>query len=66
MHTQVISSTDRTVVVSTAHGLKFTNSKVEYHSKAIPDMACQFANPPFSVKDDIGSVMDALRGKIGV
>jgi len=22
--------------------------------------------PPFSVKDDIGSVMDALRGKIGV
>eukprot|EP00200_Dunaliella_tertiolecta_P003625 CAMPEP_0202349126 /NCGR_PEP_ID=MMETSP1126-20121109/6751_1 /ASSEMBLY_ACC=CAM_ASM_000457 /TAXON_ID=3047 /ORGANISM="Dunaliella tertiolecta, Strain CCMP1320" /LENGTH=513 /DNA_ID=CAMNT_0048940891 /DNA_START=90 /DNA_END=1632 /DNA_ORIENTATION=- len=63
---QVISPSDRTVVVSTAHGLKFTNSKVDYHSRAIPDMACQFANPPFSVKDDLGAVMDALRGQIGI
>lgn len=50
--------------MSTAHGLKFTNSKVDYHSKAIPDMACQFANPPLSVKDNLGAVMDALRDKI--
>ena len=54
------------MVVSTAHGLKFANSKVDYHSKAIPDMACQFANPPFKVNDDLGAVMDALRGTLGV
>ncbi|VVA99614.1 unnamed protein product [Arabis nemorensis] len=37
--------TDRTVVVSTAHRLKFSQSKIDYHSKAIPDMACRFSNP---------------------
>lgn len=59
----VIAPSDRTVVVSTAHGLKFTQSKVAYHSKEIPGMACRYANPPVAVKNDIGSVMDALRAK---
>ncbi|KAG2254705.1 hypothetical protein Bca52824_084841 [Brassica carinata] len=36
-----IAPTDRTVVVSTANGLKFTKSKVDCHSKAIRDMACK-------------------------
>ncbi|KAK5824771.1 hypothetical protein PVK06_019555 [Gossypium arboreum] len=54
----VIAAGDRTVVVSTAHGLKFSQSKVDYHSKKIPDMACRFANPPEQVKADFGSVMD--------
>ncbi|KAF2323599.1 hypothetical protein GH714_036271 [Hevea brasiliensis] len=57
----VITSNDRTVVVSTAHGLKFTQSKIDYHSSDIKDMACRFANPPVSVKADFGSVMDVLK-----
>ncbi|KAF7814083.1 threonine synthase, chloroplastic [Senna tora] len=57
----VIGPTDRTVVVSTAHGLKFTQSKIDYHSKEIKDMACRFANPPVQVKADFGSVMDVLK-----
>ncbi|KAA3477158.1 Pyridoxal-5'-phosphate-dependent enzyme family protein [Gossypium australe] len=57
----VIAAGDRTVVVSTAHGLKFSQSKVDYHSKKIPDMACRFANPPVQVKADFGSVMDVLK-----
>lgn len=56
----VIKATDRTVVVSTAHGLKFTQSKIDYHSRNIKDLACQFANPPLQVKADFGSVMDVL------
>ncbi|XVE88665.1 hypothetical protein DITRI_Ditri19aG0087700 [Diplodiscus trichospermus] len=36
----VIGITDRTVMISTAHGLKFTQSKIDYHSKDIKDMAC--------------------------
>ncbi|GMY34647.1 aminopeptidase M1-like isoform X1, partial [Fagus crenata] len=43
-------NTDWTVVVSTAHGLKFTQSKIDYHSKEIKDMACRFVNPPVHVK----------------
>ncbi|XP_074269373.1 threonine synthase, chloroplastic-like [Silene latifolia] len=58
----VIGPNDRTVVVSTAHGLKFTQSKIDYHSKAIPDMSCKFANPPVEVKADFGAVMDVLKG----
>ncbi|KAK7857033.1 threonine synthase [Quercus suber] len=57
----VIGKTDRTVVVSTAHGLKFTQSKIDYHSKEIKDMACRFANPPVHVKADFASVMDVLQ-----
>jgi len=60
---QVIAPGDRTVVISTAHGLKFTQSKVDYHSLKIPDMTCQFANPPVTVKEDLGAVMDVLRGR---
>ncbi|KAF3781608.1 Threonine synthase [Nymphaea thermarum] len=60
----VIGKTDRTVVVSTAHGLKFTQSKIDYHSKEIEEMACRFANPPVQVKADFGSVMDVLKKKL--
>ena len=59
----VIAPSDRTVVVSTAHGLKFTQSKVAYHSGEIAGMACSMANPPVAVRNDLGSVMDALRSK---
>ncbi|XP_074589133.1 threonine synthase, chloroplastic-like [Curcuma longa] len=60
----VIATNDRTIVVSTAHGLKFTQSKVAYHSKEITDMACRYANPPITVKANFGSVMDILKKKL--
>eukprot|EP00239_Pterosperma_sp_CCMP1384_P000161 CAMPEP_0197847444 /NCGR_PEP_ID=MMETSP1438-20131217/6228_1 /TAXON_ID=1461541 /ORGANISM="Pterosperma sp., Strain CCMP1384" /LENGTH=510 /DNA_ID=CAMNT_0043459373 /DNA_START=116 /DNA_END=1648 /DNA_ORIENTATION=+ len=59
-----INSDDRTVVISTAHGLKFTNSKIAYHEKTIEGFASTYANPPLDVKDDFGSVMDVLKGKL--
>ncbi|KAK9828919.1 hypothetical protein WJX72_002784 [[Myrmecia] bisecta] len=61
----VIAPSDRTVVISTAHGLKFTQSKVAYHSKELEGVKGTFANPPQPVRDDLGSVMDAIRGKFG-
>ena len=59
----VIAASDRTVVVSTASGLKFANSKVAYHSKEIEGMASRYANQPTAVKNDLGSVMDAIQAK---
>jgi len=59
----VIAPSDRTVVVSTAHGLKFAQSKVAYHSKAVEGMDCKLANPPVQVKEDLGAVMDAIGQK---
>ena len=41
----LIKSSDRTVVVSTAHGLKFTDFKVKYHESMLADVDSQYANP---------------------
>jgi threonine synthase len=41
----VIKSSDRTVVISTAHGLKFTDFKVKYHESALAGIDSQYANP---------------------
>jgi threonine synthase len=62
----VIGPNDRTVVVSTAHGLKFTQSKIAYHSKELDGLACKYANPPVAVADDFGAVMDVLRQKLSL
>ncbi len=62
----VIGPNDRTVVVSTAHGLKFTQSKIAYHSKDIAGFSCQYANPPVAVKDNLGAVMDVLKQKFQI
>ena len=60
----MIAPGDRTVVVSTAHGLKFTQSKVAYHAKEIPGIASRYGNPIVTVKEDFGAVMDVLGGKL--
>jgi threonine synthase len=62
----IIGAGDRTVVVSTAHGLKFAQSKVAYHSNEIPNMKCHFANPPTAVKENLGAVMDVLKQKFNI
>ncbi|KAG1677041.1 hypothetical protein FOA52_001211 [Chlamydomonas sp. UWO 241] len=59
----VIAPDDCTVVVSTAHGLKFTQSKTAYHASEIPGTTSHYANAPVKVKDNLGSVMDALKSK---
>jgi len=52
------------VVISTAHGLKFAQSKVAYHSGEIEHITGKFANPPVTVKEDFGAVMDVLKGRL--
>ena len=60
----VISKSDRVVVVSTAHGLKFTQSKTAYHSGEIEKLSSTYKNPPVVVKENFGSVMDAIRDRL--
>ncbi|KAG8367189.1 hypothetical protein BUALT_Bualt16G0046800 [Buddleja alternifolia] len=57
----VIGATERAVVVSTAHGLKFSQAKIDYHSMGIEGMECSYGNSPVTVKDDFGAVMDELQ-----
>jgi threonine synthase len=56
-----IGSDERVVCISTAHGLKFTEFKVQYHEKALASLAAHHANPPVKLKADYGSVVDAIQ-----
>ena len=40
------------MVVSTAHGLKFTGFKVGYHDQALEDVAARHPNPPLEQPAD--------------
>ncbi len=50
----------RVVVVSTAHGLKFTGFKTSYHTASLQGIAGRFANPPLEVAADYDTVRNAL------
>lgn len=49
------------MVISTAHGLKFTEFKVPYHEKTLETVSSSFANPIFKAPAKIGPVMDILK-----
>ena len=60
-----IKSTDRTVVISTAHGLKFTDFKVGYHESKLNDVVSQYANPPKYLPADTKTVKAAIAKVLG-
>jgi threonine synthase len=47
---------ERVVVVSTASALKFTEFKLGYHERRLPDLEPALANAPISVAPDVESV----------
>ena len=51
---------DRVVVISTAHGLKFTDFKVAYHNSALADVVARRANPPVELAADYDAVQKAI------
>ncbi len=63
---QKISKTDRVIIVSTAHGLKFSEFKVGYHEKTLEGIKSIHANQPISVKPDAGAVRDVLNRELAV
>ncbi|MBP1701565.1 MAG: threonine synthase [Chloroflexi bacterium] len=56
----IIQREQRVVVVSTAHGLKFTDSKVAYHEGHLPQVLSRHANPPLELPADLSAVRKAL------
>ncbi len=54
-----IDKSERVVVISTAHGLKFTDFKVRYHEEAL-DFLCRFANKPIELPPRVDAVKEAL------
>jgi len=58
-----IIKTDRVVVISTAHGLKFTGFKTGYHDGTLEVVSNSYANPPLKLEasyDAVSRVIDSF------
>ena len=60
----VIKSSDKVVVVSTAHGLKFTEFKQGYHEGTIDNVTSRYANRPIDLPADVDAVKKAIYEKL--
>ena len=61
----VIKGPDRTIVISTANGLKFTQFKVDYHAGTLADAECLRRNPPLELPADASAVKAAIAERFG-
>ena len=55
-----IAASDRVVVISTANGLKFTDFKLDYHRKSMPELQPLLANTPIELPNDYDAVRRAV------
>ena len=59
-----IRKSDRVVVISTAHGLKFTDFKVRYHEMTLDGIESQDPNPAIELPADYDTVRDHMLREI--
>jgi threonine synthase len=57
---KIIKSSDRVVVVSTAHGLKFADQKTAYHLGTLPGIKPTYQNLPVELPADAKRVADTI------
>ncbi|MER2597935.1 MAG: threonine synthase [Caldilineales bacterium] len=62
----VIQSNHRVVVISTAHGLKFTQFKTGYHEDALPEVEATLANPPVYLPADSRIVRQTIERRLNL
>jgi len=55
-----IGPSDRVIVISTAHGLKFTDFKVGYHDRVLKEVVARYNNPPLELPADYRTVKEAI------
>ncbi|MDH5680989.1 MAG: threonine synthase [Spirochaetota bacterium] len=55
-----ISSKDSVVVISTAHGLKFSEFKIKYHGNQLESVSPTYANMPVDLPADIDAVKSCI------
>jgi threonine synthase len=60
----LVRSGDRVVVISTAHGLKFVDSKLAYHSMQLEDVVAEHPNPPIELAAEYAPVRDRMLREI--
>jgi len=61
----VVRPGERVVVVSTAHGLKFSEVKTGYHDGVLPGLSSPLKNPGVKLPATLGAVQDAIAARFG-
>ena len=61
---KTINPSDKVVIISTAHGLKFVDSKIDYHLEKLKGISNTFSNLPIDVNNSIDDVMKVLDSEI--
>ncbi|GAX59533.1 threonine synthase [Candidatus Scalindua japonica] len=59
-----IKKDERIVIISTAHGLKFTDFKVKYHENKLEEVESKYANVPLELPPEYDKVNRAIIDKI--
>jgi len=59
-----IRPSDRVIVISTAHGLKFVDFKVRYHEMRLEEVEAQEPNPPIELPADYAVVRERMLREI--
>lgn len=60
----IIKKNERVVVISTAHGLKFSEFKVQYHQDQLEECSSRLANPPTELPASYDAVIRAIQTKM--
>jgi threonine synthase len=60
----IIQGHERVVVISTAHGLKFTQFKLGYHENTLEEVEALYANPPVYLPADVKIVQDVIARRL--
>ncbi|MDH4207951.1 MAG: threonine synthase, partial [Anaerolineae bacterium] len=60
-----IRPSESVVVISTAHGLKFTDFKVGYHEDMLDEVQALHSNPPVELPAKLGAVSEAIARALG-
>lgn len=60
----LVRADDQVVVISTAHGLKFVDSKLDYHMMRLEGVPSEHPNPPIELDAEYGLVRDRMLREI--
>jgi threonine synthase len=55
-----IRPSERAVIISTAHGLKFTSFKVGYHERSLQGIIPRYDNPPIKLPANTQKVRQTI------
>ena len=60
----VIAREETVVVISTAHGLKFIDFKINYHKNKLEEVNTEFCNQPIEIEADLDEVKKIVHNRI--